>query len=293
MGKKTLVINTAIKHGNGEFFDVKILGLTSAEWIKRRLGGVFDNIVCGEKHIEGAAETDWDAPLFMSDFDGVVLGKDTFSFIEEYLRGYVIDEMRKNGVRVRGGYVYADATVTYEAGAEIYSPNVIEGNCHISKNAVIYPYCFLKNCLVGEDSVLKSVYADNCRIGADCEVGPFAYLRPRSVIGDGCRVGDFVEVKNAVLGDGVKAAHLSYIGDAEVGGGTNIGCGVVFANYDGKRKNTSTVGRDCFLGSNVNLVAPVTLGDRVFVAAGTTVTDNADDDSFVIGRSKQQTKKRR
>ena len=151
----------------------------------------------------------------------------------------------------------------------------------------------MKDCFVGGGTTVRSTFADNARIGARCEIGPFACLRPGSVVGDGCRVGDFVEVKNSSLGDGVKAAHLAYIGDAAVGGGTNVGCGTVFANYDGREKHRTTVGRNCFLGCNVNLVAPLTLGDGVFVAAGTTVTDDADENSFVIGRSRQQTKRKK
>lgn len=176
------------------------------------------------------------------------------------------------------------------AGAEIYAPNVIKGNSVIAGNAVIYPYCFLDNCVVGGGTVVKSTFANDCAIGDDCLVGPFAYIRPNSKIGSGCRIGNFVEIKNACLADGVKAAHLSYIGDAQVGGNTNVGCGVVFANFDGKEKHQTTVGKNCFLGCNANLVAPLKLGDNVFVAAGTTVTDDADDNAFVIGRSRMTVK---
>ncbi len=287
---KTLVIDTAVKNGNGDLAAVKILGLTSAEWIKLRLKRCFGNIVFS-RGLKGDVTVPWDKPLLFD--DDTVLRRDTFAYVEEKLRLWTLAEMRAAGVILRGSCIYADGTVTYESGAEIFSPCVITGNSHISAGASVQPYCFLKDCFVGGGTTVRSTFADNARIGARCEIGPFACLRPGSVVGDGCRVGDFVEVKNSSLGDGVKAAHLAYIGDAAVGGGTNVGCGTVFANYDGREKHRTTVGRNCFLGCNVNLVAPLTLGDGVFVAAGTTVTDDADENSFVIGRSRQQTKRKK
>lgn len=287
---KTLVIDTAVKNGNGELSGVKILGLTSAEWIKLRLKRCFGNIVFSSG-LKGDVTVPWDKPLLFD--DDTVLRRDTFAYVEEKLRLWTLAEMRAAGVILRGSCIYADGTVTYESGSEIFSPCVITGNSHISAGASVQPYCFLKDCFVGGGTTVRSTFADNARIGARCEIGPFACLRPGSVVGDGCRVGDFVEVKNSSLGDGVKAAHLAYIGDAAVGGGTNVGCGTVFANYDGREKHRTTVGRNCFLGCNVNLVAPLTLGDGVFVAAGTTVTDDAEENSFVIGRSRQQTKRKK
>ena len=287
---KTLVIDTAVKNGNGELSGVKILGLTSAEWIKLRLKRCFGNIVFS-RGLKGDVTVPWDKPLLFD--DDTVLRRDTFAYVEEKLRLWTLAEMRAAGVILRGSCIYADGTVTYESGAEIFSPCVITGNSHISAGASVQPYCFLKDCFVGGGTTVRSTFADNARIGARCEIGPFACLRPGSVVGDGCRVGDFVEVKNSSLGDGVKAAHLAYIGDAAVGGGTNVGCGTVFANYDGREKHRTTVGRNCFLGCNVNLVAPLTLGDGVFVAAGTTVTDVADENSFVIGSSRQQAKRKK
>ena len=108
-----------------------------------------------------------------------------------------------------------------------------------------------------------------------------------SVIGDGCRVGDYVEVKNSILRDGVKAAHLAYIGDAEVGEGTNIGCGTVFANYDGKFKHRTEVGKNVFVGCNANLIAPIKVGDGAFIAGGSTVTDDVPAGEICFGRARQ------
>ena len=217
---KTLVIDTAVKNGNGELSGVKILGLTSAEWIKLRLKRCFGNIVFS-RGLKGDVTVPWDKPLLFD--DDTVLRRDTFAYVEEKLRLWTLAEMRAAGVILRGSCIYADGTVTYESGAEIFSPCVITGNSHISAGASVQPYCFLKDCFVGGGTTVRSTFADNARIGARCEIGPFACLRPGSIVGDGCRVGDFVEVKNSSLGDGVKAAHLAYIGDAAVGGGTNVG----------------------------------------------------------------------
>ncbi len=124
-------------------------------------------------------------------------------------------------------------------------------------------------------------------MGERSVIGPYAYLRPHSEVGDGCRVGDFVEVKNAQIHDGAKVSHLSYIGDGEIGERTNVGCGVVFVNYDGKKKSRTVVGRDAFVGCNANLIAPVTVGDGAYIAAGSTVTDDVESDSLCIARSRQ------
>ena len=115
----------------------------------------------------------------------------------------------------------------------------------------------------------------------------YTKLYENSQIGSGCRVGDFVEVKNAHIMDGAKVSHLSYIGDGDIGENSNIGCGVVFVNYDGKKKSRTIVGKNAFVGCNANLVAPVTIGDGAYVAAGSTVTKNVDEDALCIARCRQ------
>ncbi|MEG2014417.1 MAG: DapH/DapD/GlmU-related protein, partial [Clostridia bacterium] len=130
-------------------------------------------------------------------------------------------------------------------------------------------------------------------VGNDCAVGPNAHLRQHAVVGNNCRIGNFVEIKNSYLGDFTKASHLAYIGDATVGKRVNIGCGVVFVNFNGREKNHTTVGDNCFLGCNVNLIAPVTLENNCFVAAGTTVDGNLRKDEFAIGRAKMTIKPNR
>ena len=125
-------------------------------------------------------------------------------------------------------------------------------------------------------------------VGSETTVGPFAYIRPGSRIGKGCKVGDFVEVKNSTLGDGTKSAHLTYIGDADLGKNINLGCGVVFVNYDGTNKYRSTVGDGAFIGCNANIVSPVSIGDGAYIAAGSTVTKNVEEDALCVARARQK-----
>jgi bifunctional UDP-N-acetylglucosamine pyrophosphorylase/glucosamine-1-phosphate N-acetyltransferase len=139
-------------------------------------------------------------------------------------------------------------------------------------------------------TVLNHSVITDTRIGARSSVGPFAHLRPESVLGEGARVGNFVELKKTRLGAGAKANHLAYLGDAEIGERTNIGAGTITCNYDGVRKHPTTIGRGAFIGSNSTLVAPVTIGDESYVAAGSAITDDVPADALAIGRSRQENK---
>jgi len=131
----------------------------------------------------------------------------------------------------------------------------------------------------------------NAEIGKNVLVGPFARLRNGAVIQDNVKIGNFVEVKKSVVGEDSKASHLAYIGDAEIGKGCNIGCGAIFVNYDGKDKHKSTVGDNCFIGSNCNVIAPCDIEDDSYICAGTTVTKKVEKGDFVIGRVRQEHKK--
>jgi bifunctional UDP-N-acetylglucosamine pyrophosphorylase/glucosamine-1-phosphate N-acetyltransferase len=119
------------------------------------------------------------------------------------------------------------------------------------------------------------------------KIGPYAYLRPNSKIGKNVKIGDFVEVKNSSIGDETKISHLTYVGDGDVGNNVNIGCGVVFVNYNGKEKNRTVVKDDCFIGCNVNLIAPVTIEGNAYVAAGSTITKDVPEKSLGVARAKQ------
>ena len=206
-------------------------------------------------------------------------------------------EIRRNinGKLMSGGVTlidpentYIDATVSIGMDTVIYPGVTIEGSCEIGQDCTLYPGSRIADSVIGNGTTVQNAVITQAQVGDNTTVGPYAYLRPKAVIGNGCKIGDFVEVKNAVMKDGSKASHLTYIGDGEVGEKSNIGCGVIFCNYDGKKKSMTVVGKNAFVGSNTNLVAPVEVGDGAFVAAGTTVTEDVPKDALCIGRSKQK-----
>ena len=185
---------------------------------------------------------------------------------------------------------YIDGTVEIGAKTVIYPGCILEGACKIGEGAVIGPYSHMRDTLVGNNSTVRNSVTVEAVIGDNTDVGPFAYLRPEAVVGDGCRIGNFVEIKKATLGDGSKMAHLAYIGDAEVGRNVNISCGVITANYDGKKKHLTVIEDDAFIGCNSNLVAPVKVGKGAFVAAGSTIDKDLPEYSLGIARERQITK---
>lgn len=188
-----------------------------------------------------------------------------------------------------GIYVSEDSVV--EDGAEIYAPAHISDGSHVCSGAVIMPFCRLSHAYVCGGARVYSSTIENSFVSANCAVGPYAYLRGGAYVGENCRIGDFVEIKNSRIGDGSKAAHLAYVGDAVVGKGVNIGCGAVFCNYDGKVKSETVVGDGAFIGANCNIVAPVKIGAGAYIAAGTTVTEDVESADFVIGRARQSAKR--
>lgn len=204
------------------------------------------------------------------------------------MRRRIADRHMLNGVTIIDpDSVYIEDDVEIGNDTEIWPGAALKGRTVIGKGCVIGKDTIIENSSVGNGTdILKSVILDSS-IGEKTHVGPFAYMRPNSRVGSGCKVGDFVELKNAEFGDGSKAAHLAYIGDADVGEEVNIGCGVIFANYDGVHKNRSSVGNRAFIGSNSNLVAPVSVAEDAYIAAGTTVTKDVEKGALCVGRSKE------
>ena len=184
---------------------------------------------------------------------------------------------------------YIDEGVTIGAGTVIYPCVVIEGDVTIGENCTIGQNSRIKDSVIGDDTSIQSSVILESKVGSGTSVGPFAYLRPNSEVGDGCKVGDFGEIKNSKLGDGAKAAHLTSVGDSDVGERVNLGCGVVFVNYDGSRKYRSVVEDGAFIGCNVNLVSPVHVGKDAYIAAGSTITEDVPDGALYVARAKGRT----
>ncbi len=185
---------------------------------------------------------------------------------------------------------YIDDDVVIGRDSVIYPGTTIEKGSVIGKNVTIGQNCRIVNSNIGDGCDVYISTVIDSSIGEDSHVGPYAYLRPNSSVGKGCKVGDFVELKNASLGDGTKASHLTYIGDATVGKNVNFGCGTVIVNYDGKNKYRTNIGDNAFIGCNSNLVSPVTVNDNAYVAAGSTITDEVPNGSLAIARSRQVVK---
>lgn len=167
----------------------------------------------------------------------------------------------------------------------ILGKSVIGDGCEISSNSVI------KDSYLGEGCIIVVSHIEDSSLGKGCTVGPFAHIRANSKLGEKCRVGNFVEIKNSQIGNNSKMAHLAYVGDAIVGNNCNIGCGVVFCNYDGEKKQQSKLGDNVFVGSNANLVAPVSIADNAYIAAGSTINLDVGEGEFAIARERQTNKK--
>lgn len=182
-------------------------------------------------------------------------------------------------------FIASDAIV--EEGVTIYPNNYIGSGSVIKSGAVLRPNNIIENSVVESGAVITASVLENATVHENAQIGPFCYLRMGAEVGANCKAGDFVEIKNAVLGEGSKASHLAYIGDSEVGKECNVGCGTIFVNYDGKTKHRSHVGDRAFIGSNSNIIAPVTIGDDAYIAAGTTITEDVPARALVIGRSRQ------
>lgn len=210
-------------------------------------------------------------------------------YANEILRRKINEFHMGNGVTildVNSTYIDLDVKIGKDV---VIHPNVcIQGNSIIEDDCEIFSNTRIENSFVGSFTKIESSVVCNSKIGKRSSIGPFAYLRPNSHIGNEVKIGDFVEVKNSNVGDGSKISHLSYVGDADVGKGCNLGCGIVTVNYDGKNKNKTIIEDNCFVGCNVNLVAPVVVEKNSYVAAGTTITKKVDSGSLAIGRSKQE-----
>ncbi|HUP91883.1 MAG TPA: DapH/DapD/GlmU-related protein, partial [Solimonas sp.] len=167
---------------------------------------------------------------------------------------------------------------------------VLEGKVELGEGVRIGPYCVLRDVKLGDGSVVEAhSVLEGVVAGAGVHIGPFARLRPGAELADGARAGNFVEIKKSRIGRGAKVNHLSYIGDAELGEGVNVGAGTITCNYDGVNKHRTVIGPDAFIGSNTALVAPVTVGKGATIGAGSVITKDAPAGELTVGRGKQVT----
>ena len=216
---------------------------------------------------------------------------DSFSCILRERKTAVYNALCKNNVYTESADgVMISPLADIGSGSFIGNGVRIAGETVIGKNCTVTGTSRIEDSNIADNTAVTSGIILNSKIGRDCTVGPFAYVRPGSQIGNCARVGDFVEIKNSVIGDGTKISHLTYVGDSDVGGGVKFGCGTVTVNYDGIKKHRTVIGDNVFIGCNTNLVAPVTVGDNAFIAAGSTITEEIPPESFAIARQRQTTK---
>ncbi len=185
---------------------------------------------------------------------------------------------------------YIEPTVCIGQDTVIEPGCMLQGKTHIGTGCHIGYHTKLKDTTVGNDVAIESSVLTQSTVADGAHIGPFAYIRPNSTIGKNVKIGDFVEIKNATIGDGTKVSHLTYIGDADVGKDVNFGCGTVVVNYDGQKKHRSVVKDNAFIGCNTNLVSPVTVEEGAYTAAGSTITKDVPKESLGISRVKQENK---
>ena len=203
----------------------------------------------------------------------------------------IADELMKDGLTIkdpsrfdcRGNLIFGNDC--------IIDVNVVfEGEVQLGKNVLISPNCIIKNSKIGDNAnIMPNSIIEDSVIGSHANIGPFARIRPETKIGNHAKIGNFVEVKKSTIGDNSKVSHLSYIGDSQVGKSANIGAGVITCNYDGVNKSQTTIGDGAFIGSNSQLIAPVSIGKNATIGAGSTITQNAPNDKLTLSRHKQST----
>ena len=231
------------------------------------------------------------AAIMLEDFTEILGVNDRVQLAESaaLLRDRINDQWMREGVTIIDPTTtWIDATATLAKDVTLHPGSAILGLTTIATGAVIGPRTTLTNCVVKEGaSVLESIATDTV-IGEASTVGPFTYLRSGTVLGDSAKAGAFVEMKNSTLGTGSKVPHLSYVGDATIGEGSNIGAATIFVNYDGVDKHHTTVGDHVRIGSDTMLVAPVSIGDGAYTAAGSVITEDVPAGAIGVGRAKQR-----
>lgn len=206
-------------------------------------------------------------------------------------RTEIIENLLGAGVEIPcpDGVIIED-TVKIEKGTLILPNTILMGETQIGKNCVIGPNSYICNTIIGDNTKLNNTQSYDSQIGSGVTAGPFVHIRPNCKIADNVHMGNFVEVKNSTVDEGSKLPHLLYVGDSDVGKDVNFGCGCVTVNYDGRNKSRTTVKDGAFIGCNTNLVAPVTVGENAFTAAGSTITEDVPDNALAVARNRQTVK---
>lgn len=223
---------------------------------------------------------------------GVNTHADLTRIKKHQLQNEISNLQKKGVVFLDPENVFFDKEVSFSKGVQVGLGVQILGQSVIGENVIFEGHTLVKNSSIGSNTTVKlSSRIDNSKIGKNCSVGPFANIRPESKIADDVKIGNFVEIKKSNLANGVKAGHLSYLGDATVGENTNIGAGTITCNYDGKNKHQTKIGSNCFIGSDTTLVAPLELGNNSYIGAGSSIRSNVEEKSLALTKGKLVIKK--
>lgn len=263
--------------------------------IKNNLFNIDANNEAGEYYLTDLIKPEYKVRGKFFEESDLFIGVNTLDQLAEvarYLRIKKTKQLRNGGVIIHDNRrVYIENTVEVGDNSMIWPGVYLMGKTIIGKNCEIEPGVIIKDSIVGDNTkILANSYLEKAKVGNDANIGPYARLRPEADIGNNAKIGNFVEVKKSKLHDGVKVSHLSYVGDAEIGKNSNIGCGFITCNYDGVNKHHTKIGEDCFIGSDNQAVAPITIGNGVFTASGSTLNQDIPDDAFAIARAKQVNK---
>lgn len=212
--------------------------------------------------------------------------------LEPLARHMGVERLLSQGVRVMDAEsVYVGPQVTVGEDTVLLPGTILRGRTVIGTGCEIGPHTMIRDCVIGDRVVVNASQLNESTVEDEATVGPFAYVRPNCHVGKGVKVGDFVELKNSTVGEGTKISHLTYVGDTDAGAHINFGCGTVTVNYDGEKKFRTVIGDRAFIGCNTNLVAPVTVGEGAYTAAGSTITEDVPPDSLAVARDRQVVKK--
>ena len=211
------------------------------------------------------------------------------SVAESVMRQRILDKLMDAGVTIMDpASTFIEGSVKIGRDTIIYPYTWLEGSTEIGEDCEIGPNARFTNVKIGSHNHLQFIYGHDCEVKNNVTAGPYVHLRPDTVISDGVKIGNYVEVKNSNVGEGTKLPHLTYIGDSDIGSGVNMGCGCITVNYDGKKKHRTIIGDNAFVGCNTNLVAPVTVQANTYIGAGSTITKEVPENALGIARAKQK-----
>ncbi len=263
--------------------------------VKDVLGKISNKNKSGEFYLTDLFQDSFNVEAICFEDGTPFLGVNTMEQLAEVskeLRARHTQKLMVSGVRfLNPESTYIESSVEIGVGSVIYPNVTFLGNTKIGENTVIESGTFIKDSTIANEvQILANSYIEESIIGTGASVGPMARLRPGTEIGTKAKIGNFVEIKKSKLAAGAKVSHLSYVGDAEIGENSNIGCGFITCNYDGANKHKTKIGSNTFVGSDVQMIAPIEIGDNAFIGAGSTITKSVPSEGFAIARSQQVTK---